>query len=73
MDRAVLKDHLAQAERHVIEGERHLACQRCLLHELERKGRDTTAARLLLGSFEQMQALHRANRDRVLAELEETE
>lgn len=73
MDRAALKEHLTQAERHIATGERNLSQQRALLRELERDGHDTSAARALLGSFEELQALHLADRDRLRAELAEAE
>lgn len=69
MDRAVLEDHLAQAERHVAEGARHVARQRELVAELKNHGHDWRAAMELLQEFEQMQALHIADRDRLLKEL----
>jgi hypothetical protein len=40
MDRATLLDHLAQAERHAVEGNRHLARQERLIAQLDRQGHD---------------------------------
>jgi hypothetical protein len=70
MDRVSLQKYLAQAERHVMEVEGHLARQRLLIHKLEQhQGRGARAARLFLRSLEAMQALHVADRDRVRAQL----
>jgi hypothetical protein len=69
MDRVMLKQHLAQAEEHIVRGERHLARQRELVSEIERHGRDSDQARRLLLQFQEMQALHIADRNRLLKEL----
>ena len=61
--------HLKLAERHVAEGRRHIERQRRLIVEMERGGHDTTTASELLRIFEQIQAGHEADRDRILAEL----
>jgi hypothetical protein len=69
MDRTMLQDHLAPAERHVIEGERHIARQRELVAELKRDGHDSDLAQSLLRSFEELQAMHVADRGRLRKEL----
>ncbi len=69
MDRALLKRHLAQTERYITEGERHIADQRDLIAKLERDGHDTVHARRLLTQFEELQALHIAARERLQAQL----
>lgn len=69
MDRHILLDHLAQADRHVDQGERHLAQQRAQVDALERDGHDATVARELLDTLEQTQVLHLADRDRIRREL----
>jgi len=55
----MLRDHLAQAERHAVDGERHIARQREIIAELERVsyGKSDTAviARQLLQSMERAQ------------------
>ena len=73
MDRAVLIDHLIKAERHIAKGDRILAQQRSLIYQLEQDGHDTSAAQALLRSMEELQALHRADRERIRAELEDSE
>jgi hypothetical protein len=70
MDRAMIQDHLNQAERHIADGERHLSNQRALIAELEHDGHDTSAAKSLLRQFEELQALYVADRDRLRTELE---
>lgn len=69
MDRATILDHLQLAERHVAEGERHIARQKEIIVELENDRHDAIAARALLVQFEEMQVLHIADRDRLRAEL----
>jgi hypothetical protein len=69
MERHSEVGHLALAERHVAEGEQHLARQRKLVAELQRDGHDTALAIELLHEFERTQASHIAERDRLRAEL----
>ena len=69
MDRAVILQHLKQAEGHVRQGEIHVTNQRLLVETLERDGHDTTQARALLKEFIELQALHVADRDRLRGEL----
>ena len=65
----MIEDHLALAERHVADGERHVARQKRLVYELERDGHDVTQAVTLVSTFEDTQALHVADRDRLREEL----
>ncbi len=69
MDRTILLDHLALAERHVAEGRRHLASQKQVIVRLENGGHDATEARRLLLNFEDVQRMHVADRDRLKKEL----
>jgi hypothetical protein len=69
MDRAMIAEHLAQAERHVALGEKDVAEQRERVIILGRDGHDATGAASLLIQFEQLQALHVADRDRLREEL----
>jgi hypothetical protein len=71
MDREMLKRHLALAEEHIATGEKNIARQRDLIAQLERDGHDTASARTFLREFEQLQALHIAERERLLSELSE--
>lgn len=69
MDRAMLERHLRTARDHVELGEQHVTRQRELVAELDRDGHDTAMARTLLRTFEDMQATHVADRDRLIAEI----
>jgi hypothetical protein len=69
MDRAMILEHLELAQRHVAEGERHVARQKEIVAELANDAHGTTATRALLIQFEEMQAPHVADRDRLRAEL----
>jgi hypothetical protein len=73
MDRDVLRLHLELAERHVAEGERHLARQREIVAELAGDGHDLASAKSLLAQFEAMQRSHIEDRDRIRAELDALE
>lgn len=70
MDRATLERHLVMAEGHVRSGAEHLAQQREIVAKLERDGRDTKIASDLLRTFEEMQDMHVADRDRIAAEID---
>ena len=69
MYRAMILEHLRMAEQHVADGVRHIARQRELIAELRRDRHDTWAAENLLKLFEETQALHVADRDRLSAQL----
>ena len=69
MQRADIEQHLAQAEGHVSEGAAIVERQRDLIARLESKGIDTADACRLLSQFEEVQALHVADRDRLRREL----
>jgi hypothetical protein len=49
---------LEQTRKHQAIGERHLARQHEIIVELERDGRDTTAAKKLFAQFLVVQAMH---------------
>ena len=61
------RNELALTERHVIEGEAHLARVRQIIAELESSGQDTIDAWELLQTLEKSQALHIAVRDQLRA------
>jgi hypothetical protein len=69
MDRAMLERHLLQAERHVLEGERNVARLRGVVAERQSQGLDARQAIDLLRQFEELQATHIAERDRLRNEL----
>lgn len=60
-----MMEHVLRAEQHAIEGERHLALQGEIVATLESACHNTTQALRLLAQFEEIQALHIANRDRL--------
>ncbi|MFZ5672597.1 MAG: hypothetical protein ACOZAM_06495 [Pseudomonadota bacterium] len=68
----MLIDHLAQAERHVAEGRKHIARQVDIIINLENLGHDTATARSLLANFEAIQQMHISDRDRLKRELAES-
>jgi hypothetical protein len=69
MDKALVLDHLALAERHVARGYEHIASQTRIIASLQTGGYDTTLARSLLENFEDIQRMHLADRDRIKKEL----
>ena len=69
MDRAMLADTLAAAERHLAEAGRQVANQRERVAQLEREGRDNTLPTELLKQWEEALAMHLADRDRIRKEL----
>jgi hypothetical protein len=69
MDRAMLVEHLGQAARHVAAAERHVKRQCRIVAHLKREGRDVREASDLLLEFEETQALHLAEWDRLRKEL----
>jgi len=69
MDRAVLIEHLSQAERHVADGVRHVEQQRERVKELGRGGPDCRRAVSLLEQFEVLLAMHIQDRNNITAEL----
>jgi hypothetical protein len=70
MDREMVERHLAQAEAHMETGYKNIARQREVIAHLEREGQDTASARDTLTQFEELQALHIADRERILRELQ---
>lgn len=71
MGLSLIQVHLALLEEQVAQGERHIERQRDLVELLSRGGYDTADARALLQEFEESQAMHLADRDRLRAELGE--
>jgi hypothetical protein len=65
MNRDLLEKVLAEAEHRVAMAERHLAYQLEFVARLERDGRDPSQAMHLLQEFEELQALHMTDRDRL--------
>jgi hypothetical protein len=73
MDTVTLRKCLDLAERHYDEGVKVLERQRSLLESLRRHGHDTREAEELLKEFEETQALHTADRDRLRSQLNDAQ
>ncbi len=72
MQRSMLLDALAHAERHIRDGERHLSRQREIVVELERhhrRSRTAQVARDILASFEMTHSKHLNDRAHLLLAL----
>jgi hypothetical protein len=73
MNRATLLAHLAHAERHIRDGERHLSRQREIIDALEHHGHGNSEtakmARFTLETFEMSQSMHLNDRAHLLQEL----
>ena len=69
MDRDLILSYLKAAEEQVANGERRIAKHCDLVSTLKRVGHDTTSAIALLREMEKTQAQHRADLDRLRAEL----
>jgi hypothetical protein len=72
MNRDLLKDHLAQAERRIAEGRDHVERQRQIVEEVVRGGEDARRSTALLELFEKTLAAHVEERDRLRNELAES-
>jgi hypothetical protein len=69
MDHAVQQAHLAQAERHIASGIRHIEKQGQIIANLDRGDHGTAVALELLIVFRDMQVHFVAHRDRILEEM----
>ena len=69
MNRAILLERLALAEAHIAIGSRNIARQEEIIAKLRDHVHDTVMARKMLKSFEDAQALCRAERARIQEEL----
>ncbi|SEP50748.1 hypothetical protein SAMN02990966_07754 [Rhodospirillales bacterium URHD0017] len=69
LSRPTVERHLRIALQHVAVGERLIDRQRALVMTLEEHGHPTRIARKLLTQFEDVQAMHVADRDRLVDEL----
>jgi hypothetical protein len=59
------------SRKHIATGDKNIARQRELIAQLERDSHDTASATTFLHEFEQLQAQHIAERERLLRELGE--
>jgi hypothetical protein len=69
MDRALAEQHLTVAERLVAQSQSLIVRQRQLIAEIEGNGHASATARELLRQLQETQAIHVADRDRLLKEL----
>ena len=69
MDRAILFERLAHAERHVALCKDRIAQQRKAVLQRFRDGRDTAKAKASLSALVEMYELHQKNRRKLLDEL----
>jgi hypothetical protein len=69
MDKSMLVEHLALAERHVAESEGVVRRQQHLIARLERDGHETSMAKELLQEFERSLQFHRDDLQRIREEL----
>jgi len=72
MDRQMIIDHLELAERHVAEGAARVGRQRQLVTELVCDDLPSRQSKELLKTLEEALAMHIADRDRLLKELDES-
>lgn len=73
MSRDQIAADLRQAESAVAHGERLIARQKKVIAKLQAESRPTADARELLKTFEVMQRLHVADRDRLIQDLRAAE
>jgi hypothetical protein len=69
MDLQMTLAHLAEAERHVALGERHIARQIEIIHALAHAGHPTELAGNVLDTYRQLQTSHLEHRDLIRKEL----
>ena len=69
MDRAVLEQHLVEADLRVTQSERHVCWQREIVDGLAKDGHDAIASTNLLREFEYWLVVHTTDRDRLRLEL----
>ncbi len=65
----MLEQHLAQAQRHAVQGASLVAEQRERVAKLERLGANCVHAKRLLAPFEDLQAMHAADAERIWSKL----
>ena len=69
MDRTRAMEHLAEAERHIAEGEDRIRHQLRIIEDLERDGHDSALARQLLDTLKRTHTLHIKQREFIIEEL----
>lgn len=69
MDPRLIREHLAEAERHLALSDLHIARQIQIVDELERDGHPTALALDLLATYRAVHATHLIHRDTIRKEL----
>jgi hypothetical protein len=69
MQKATIQEHLALAREHIEQGEKSIERQRRVVADLQNDGHAASQACKLLTQFQELQALHIADRDRLEREL----
>ncbi len=69
-DPAIEREHLSQAERHIVEGEERITRQMILIDKLRLDGHDVVEAERLLVTLRETLVAWHGHRDEVLRELE---
>jgi hypothetical protein len=64
-----LKIELAQADRHIAEGQEHIAKQIRMIDSLDHDGRDSTLAREFLAVLHTTLQMHEDHREHIIREL----
>jgi len=70
MDRASLRQHLADIDVHIADGERHILKQERMVADLDEDGHDTKDALAILETLRETRALHIQRRDLLLRQLD---
>jgi hypothetical protein len=70
MDLRMIREHLAEAERHVALSDKHIARQIEIIDHLARLGRSTDLALDVLATYRLLRASHVGHRDMIRRELE---
>jgi hypothetical protein len=70
MDQRLIREHLAEAERHVALSDKNIARQIEIIDALEHGGHSTLLALDLLRTFRMVRATHAAHRELIQRELE---
>lgn len=63
------REHLAQADGHIVAGERRVTAQAYLIAQLSRDGHETSKAETLLLNLQQTLEAWRSHRDGILREI----
>jgi hypothetical protein len=71
MDRTVIIEHLALAQKHIVEGELRVRQQRVYVAKLASRGEDAGLSKRILARLEAVLAMHVADCNRLIRELDD--